>query len=296
MDKINYVISTYNGLNKRNHSEPLPKDVLKTHLSKLLSLQHTLSQITIMKPTSETFYPEYYEVQSIIENFNIPIKIVDCENYGFSFGQFLTAYKKYTDQFDYYIFVEDDYVPLIDGFDTILTKIYTQKFLDKIGVLCSLVQGSYDYSLVGGYPPHVEGIVCCNSQTLDKIFCFPLWENDPIKWLDLIDSGIDSDYDWEGQKQGYKGGYYQLTFSYLFYKANILMDDYLDVKYKEGFYQFPYWQDYDVLPKGGRILFYDKGDIVRETNALKDYHYSLIGPIQIATNSGLKHHTGWEWN
>ena len=79
--KINYVISTYNGKNERSHSSPLPKDVLKSHLSKINDLHHNLSQITIMKPHSKTLYEDYYDIDALINLSPTPIEVIECENY-----------------------------------------------------------------------------------------------------------------------------------------------------------------------------------------------------------------------
>ena len=92
--KINYVISTYAGRGKRTHSHPLPKNVLKAHIDQLSIIDNNLSQITIMKPKSEIFYNEYYAIEEEIKTLgDVVVKIVECENYGYSPGQFLKAFE-----------------------------------------------------------------------------------------------------------------------------------------------------------------------------------------------------------
>jgi hypothetical protein len=289
-EKINYVIATFNGKCKRQHKHPLPKDVLKYHLKKIVSLNNSISQITIMKAKSVNFYPGYYDIESILKTTDIPIKIIECENYGYSLGQWLKAYEIYKNQFDYYLFIEDDYCPNMDTFDEILLECYKNKFSENIGLLCSLVEGSKEYKNKGGYPIHFEGCVVLNKKTLEKLYQEPKWKGDPRKYLDLIDNTIDNGYNWKRQRNGYIGGYYQLTFSHLFTLSNIEHEDYLDIKYKEQFLQFPYWGDMKN-EIGGKIWFYDKGDIKREKYTIDDIYNSPIIPIQLHNISAIKFNT-----
>jgi hypothetical protein len=290
MTKINYVIATYNGIGKRKHTYPLPEDVLKTHLEKITSLQHSLSQITIMKAKSNNDYKNYYNIEDLIKTFNIPIKIIDCENYGYSMGQWLKAYELFPD-FDFYLFMEDDYCGGMDHFDSILLECYNQKFTEHIGLLCSVVEGSSIYKEIGGYPLHFEGCVFISKQTLHKLYTFPKWENNPRKWLDLIDKHIDPYFNWEWQRKGYLGGYYQVTFSHLFTLSNINHEDYLDININHTLIQFPYWGDTNNNNLGGHIDFYNKGSTIKKKYTLEDIHNSPIIPVQLANNDYIKFNT-----
>ena len=62
-------------------------------------------------------------------------------------GQWLESYELFKNDFDYYLFVEDDYCPNMDDFDKLLLNIYSKKFNNNIDktLLCSLVQGSINY-------------------------------------------------------------------------------------------------------------------------------------------------------
>ena len=55
-------------------------------------------------------------------------KLNHLKNHADSGGQWLKAYENTKDNFDYYIFMEDDYVPLNNNFDDMLIKIYKNKF------------------------------------------------------------------------------------------------------------------------------------------------------------------------
>lgn len=62
-----------------------------------------------MKAASPHYYQGYYDIDSIKQKYSIPIVEIDCENFGYSEGQWLKAYEIYRDVFDYYLFIEDDY-------------------------------------------------------------------------------------------------------------------------------------------------------------------------------------------
>lgn len=288
--KINYVIATYNGKCKRNHKYPLPENVLKYHLQKILSLNNNLSQITVMKASSNNYYKDYYNINDIIKESNIPIKIIECENFGYSEGQWLKAYEIYKNQFDYYLFIEDDYCPNMENFEELLIECYKNKFPENIGLLCSLVQGNKDYKIIGGYPIHFEGCVVLNNETFDKLYQFPKWNGNPRKYLDLIDISIDDGFNWEKIRNSYIGGYYQLTFSHLFTLSNIEHEDYLDLKKYDNLLQFPYWNDSNNKI-GGEIWFYDKDSIIRKLYFMNDIYNSPIIPIQLHDNTAIKFNT-----
>lgn len=288
--KINYVIATYNGKCKRLHKYPLPKDVLKEHIKKVINLSSSISQITIMKATSNNFYTDYYDIENLKSTTNIPIKIIDCENFGYSEGQWLKSYEIYKNEFDYYLFIEDDYCPNMINYEKILINSFKNKFPNNIGLLCSLVEGSNDYATKGGYPTHFEGCVFINKETLKKLYQTPKWNGHPRKYLDLIDNSIAPGYNWKGMKNSYIGAYYQLTFSHLFTLSNIKHEDYLDIKYDKNLLQFPYWEDLNNNI-GGEIFFYNKGDNIRKEYTIDNIFNSPIIPIQLYNIAAIKFNT-----
>jgi hypothetical protein len=301
--KINYVIATYAGVGKRKHKYPLVKNVLKEHLSKILFLENNISQITVMKAhCSGKKIKGYYDIEDIISKSSIPIKVIECKNFGYSNGQWLKAYEIYKDTFDYYIFVEDDYCPNINFFDKILIDCYKIQFPNNIGLLCSLVEGSKKYKTKGGYPIHYEGGIFLNKETLDKLYSFPRWRGEPRKYLDLIDTKNDPGFNWKRQRKSYLGGYYQLTLSRLFTLSNIEHNDYLDLYIdkelnisnkktnENNLLCFPYWAD-GGTSVGGKIWFYVKGDKIDKNVTLNKIINSPIVPIQIKDNIGIKINT-----
>jgi hypothetical protein len=60
---------------------------------------------------------DYYNIDNLdLDKIKDKIKIYDCENIGISYGQFIKAIE-IDNTFDYYIFVEDDYIPCKDYFE-----------------------------------------------------------------------------------------------------------------------------------------------------------------------------------
>jgi hypothetical protein len=292
---INYIIATYNGKCKRNHTYPNVQDVLKIHLEQLHLLKHSLTQITIMKAKSTNYYKDYYDIKEIIGKFNITVIEIECENYGYSEGQWMLAYEMFKNDFDYFMFVEDDYCPNIDNFDNVLMNIYKQKFVDGIGLLCSLVQGTKNYKKEkNSLPIHWEGSVLANKKTMKHLYSFPKWEGNPRKWLDLIDTSVDDGYDWHSIKQHYVGAYYQLTFSHLFTLSGIEHKDYLDVVNNLEELSLPYWSDIPSNTLGGKLCVYEKNNTIKKIYTLEHIQNAPIVPIQvhnikhIALNTSIK--------
>ena len=146
--RINLVISTYSGkyykFNSTNDTINKDKEnYLKYNLLMLNNIPNNLTQITIMKPKinkEHTEIPDYYNFENIdIKNIKNIIKIYECENCGISYGQFFTAIFKDID-FDYYIFIEDDYMIFLDNFDSILVKLYSSQ--NNSDFLCGFINSA----------------------------------------------------------------------------------------------------------------------------------------------------------
>mgnify|MGYP003705814869 CR=1 FL=1 len=87
-----------------------------------------------MKPSinkADTLIPDYYDFSEIdIDNIRNKIEIVECGNIGISYGQFFACMNHETNEdFDYHLWIEDDYIICTDYFEKILTSIY-QSTLD----------------------------------------------------------------------------------------------------------------------------------------------------------------------
>jgi RimJ/RimL family protein N-acetyltransferase len=208
--KVNYVITTWSGPRR------VPNlNYLKNHLINLLTIKHNLSQITIVKPIVEGCNMSYYEIDSLINKFNCDVKILEkYDNMGQSYGQFFHAYETYKNEFDYYIFVEDDYMVDIDHFDKILVDEFVNQEVD--GFLCSYCG-----------PTPTDPVVCASisngvisTNCMSKIYdIFP----NPIQKINSI------------------AGYMcQINFSKLIWESNLHLKD-ISKKYR-----VPYFGDYVI--------------------------------------------------
>ena len=278
---IHYIIATYNGKSNRKHCFPKPEQILQCHLHKLANVNHNLSKITISKASSSNHYPNYYQIQDILPKIHSPINIVDVENYGYSMGQWLKAYEQDNQKFDYYFFMEDDYCPNLNDFDKIICDMYNQKFPDKIGMLCSVVEGSVDYMANGGYPPHFGGIVVVSKETMERLYGYERWEGNPRGWLDRLTepSGL------KKLRKAYLGGYYQVSFSHLFNLSGIRLDSYVEENYKKMYLRFPYWDD-----SKKEISFFRKDGTRTKKCYAEDIFNSPIIPVQLWDNEAINQH------
>ena len=287
--RINYVIATFNGKCRRNHTCPTPNDVLRAHLVKLKSCMGALQQVTIMVAKSQNYYHGYYDIEEITAHFDIPVKVIHCDNYGYSMGQWLKAYEMYEGEFDYYILMEDDYCPGMQNFDNLMIDIYGRKFPDSVGLLCSIVLGSEDYAKKRGYPAHFGGGVCVSTRTLERLYSFWLAEYGgagPRVQLDNMTSKTSPGFNWEREKS-MGGGYYQVGFSHLFTMAGIEHKDYLDIGWEDRLLRCPYWHDGD----GGVIRLLNKGGGRKSHYDVDEIYRSPIIPVQLANPTFVAHHT-----
>jgi hypothetical protein len=93
-----------------------------------------------MKPKIDPKHEEiagYYDFSSInIDNIKDKIIICECENIGISYGQFFAGISLHTN-FDYYIFIEDDYTVFDDYFEDKLINEFNNN--EKDSLLCSFI-------------------------------------------------------------------------------------------------------------------------------------------------------------
>lgn len=150
LSTINYVIATYAGrsLKRESGDKGITPHILRLHLEQLITLLPSVTaikQITITKPSvkDDAIYNEYYDiddkVQIIEKQYGIPVKFVEMSNYehGLSYSQYRMVYKTFP-QFDFYMVMEDDWVPVQQEFDKLLLNAWNQKFtsLKDLGYLC----------------------------------------------------------------------------------------------------------------------------------------------------------------
>ena len=128
---------------------------------------------------------------------------------GQSYGQFFHAYETYKNEFNYYIFVEDDYMVDIDHFDKILVYEFVSQEVD--GFLCSY-SGLTPTNHIGGASIS-NGIISTNS--MSKIYdTFP----NPIQNIN--------------DQEGYMC---QINFSKLIWESNLHFKD-ISKKYRVPYF------------------------------------------------------------
>jgi len=233
--KINYVIATWNGERLRtNMGTNYYETVLKNHIKTLLETKNNITQITIMKPFSGV-ENDYYNIED-----DDRIKIVECKNEYQSYGQWLKAVEIFLDDFDYFIFIEDDYVPATDDFDTKLIKIYEENTY-----LCSMVSNLDDFYNKSSGKAYVavvwDGLICVISNGIisKKTIKENLTKTKYNRWFDSFAIRKPADV--------FNHTNYQIAFSKYFLKHNVKLIDY------RRFYKVDF---YGISKKENRIIDY----------------------------------------
>lgn len=250
--KINYVIATYGKSGNRitkYDKFPNLNEVLKEHLFALLRLKHNLSKITIVKPkidflneNESFFFDEYYNIKNILSKFDIDYQILNTENDGYSYGQWIHAMTEDKGESDYFIFTEDDLIPNLDYFDKYVVNKYIQNFNNNIGVLTNLVETT---SLRKRYLIKIflnlflfkfpkinfeigEGIYAFNKKSVYKILNSKQNPREILNKYDENDAYVFGLYKKNKKFVGYIGGYFQTTFCYFLNKLNITFKGFND--------------------------------------------------------------------
>jgi hypothetical protein len=105
----------------------------------LSRLGHSLTQVTLVVPENP-YEPQEYRayLRSLPERVQgAALTVLERENSGMSYGSWSHAFGRYRRQFDYYLFLEDDYVPCQPRFDRTLVEMF--RAVPRCGYLCSLV-------------------------------------------------------------------------------------------------------------------------------------------------------------
>ena len=164
---------------------PHPELYLRKNLEHLLKIEHNITQITIMKAKpalGTSIWPNFYNVDDLLVQFKCPIEMVDCPNFGLSYGQYFEAYqrdRKLGREFDYYCFIEEDYTAASSNFDMKLIEMYSNAFDpekngNEIGYLCSWAPMYPKF-----HAAHEFGLI--NKKTMDHLYAH--WNQNPANQL-----------------------------------------------------------------------------------------------------------------
>lgn len=146
MKTINYVMAAWSG--GRHHTNHVG-GYIDDHMEFLHQFDHHLDQITIAHPFNDRETEAYHlSLKLAVKNSSIPVVILEQPNIGRSYGHWSRTFKEYNN-FNYYIFIEDDYVPWIDNFDDILIEMYEKKKeSENCGFLCGLFAKGSEYGFL----------------------------------------------------------------------------------------------------------------------------------------------------
>ena len=145
--KTCYIINFFLG-GRRNNVKIFNVDKLcyvKSQIESLQKYKHSISKIIFSFNVEKEHYDLLSDAINIIPKYiqSSEVEINVRENYGMSYGAFSDMFVKYQNQFDYYIFNEDDYVFVQDNFDEYLINKFNS--LPNCGYLCGLVRESAFY-------------------------------------------------------------------------------------------------------------------------------------------------------
>jgi hypothetical protein len=244
--RINLIIGTYGGYYGKENKE----NYLRNNILILNNIKSNIAQITIMKPKVENnhlIYDNYYNFNDLnIDNIRHKIVIKECENIGISYGQLFREI--FTDSsFDYYVFIEDDYLIFIDYFEEQLINYYNS-INDDSSLICSFIykkniQNALKYAiLVGENNDLIESLKKSFAKyDIDKIestlpdFSLSFFSNNTVKKLKDCYINISNILEIYGTKLN-KLGIYQVLYGNLLNKAGVNIYDFSD-KYMNIFYE-----------------------------------------------------------
>jgi hypothetical protein len=189
MKTFHYIIATYSGKkNSIEHTNTFQdEDALQIQLQRLkllftqkydLGIPNQIKQITIICPTPiGEIYENYYQKDKWLSICGVPIVYQQYigENKHYSYDQWFQGLFKYSDDFDYHIFLEDDYSinPSCILFEKELIKIYNEKFPSNIGYLCTLTgycNNTYHASISNGCMSKETVIKMKNTSIIDDFY------------------------------------------------------------------------------------------------------------------------------
>jgi hypothetical protein len=133
--RINLVIACWGG-SRRTPDTKYESDrshYLKHQVDSLSRFRHSLTEVTFVSNGGDS--QAYFDYLDIIRK---KYKVIDRPNIGMSYGMFDAAWQ--VDRtYDYYIFLEDDFVFVRNDFDIEMVKYFES--LDNCGYLCQLAWG-----------------------------------------------------------------------------------------------------------------------------------------------------------
>jgi hypothetical protein len=233
---VNYVAALWQGERFMKHGPNEPIEYLRVLLNQLKKIEHNLAQVTLVHPEihpghgHDGMNPQYKDLlYGDHSTETTKVEVMIRPNGRLAFGSYSDAYAKYRDTqppFTHYIFAEDDYAPVMDGFDQVLINLLEEK---KVGVLCAHISPtqSETYKM-----PHIGvplGIAKSEAfEAVYQMFGSLFFDKSALSWY------------WENQ----------LAFSYALIKAGVIIGEFGDI------YSVPCWYSNDR-----RVIEYGKTNV-----------------------------------
>lgn len=163
--KKNLIVVFYFGNRRRicNNSKLDKFFFLKKQVEFLINYKHDLDQITFVINGDLPSEEKYLKIIEPLKN-KCNLSTLKRENIGISYGGFSDAVDKYINEFDFFIFLEDDWVFCYDYFDNYLIR----KFLkEKNTSMVCAVSSNTDINSKRIFGNHASVSIYCSSE--DKI-------------------------------------------------------------------------------------------------------------------------------
>ena len=141
---------------------------LHKQIAYLLKVEHNLNKIFFVFNLDSDHYPYIKDINNIVPKQikNTPVEIIFRENKGFSYGAWNDVFEQNRNNFDYFIFNEDDYVFVKDNFDKYLINKFNS--YPDAGYICPFVKESIEGHNYKKHTAHSTGI--SSKEALNKIW------------------------------------------------------------------------------------------------------------------------------
>ena len=120
---VNYVIACWTGARRADDRRAVRDRtfMIRHHIAALESANHSLEQITIVLAEGGDEKADAF-IKGLKFIGDTPVVVLVRENTGYSYASWNHAFETYKERFTHYIIVEDDYMPWVHNFDTILVE------------------------------------------------------------------------------------------------------------------------------------------------------------------------------